>query len=61
MYIPDNEDLFMISDHKRACEERKLPRCSVCHDPITEDFYYCIKGMSICSDCLDRNFRVLCD
>ena len=61
MFVPDSNDLHSIADHRRAAEERKLPRCSVCRDPITDDHYYFIKGMSICCDCLDREFRVLCD
>ena len=61
MFVPDNNDLYDAADHNRASEERKLPRCSVCRDPITDDFYYFIKGISICSDCLDKEFRVFCD
>lgn len=41
----------------------KLPRCSICDEPIQEDHYYCINGETICAECLDNNYKrtVDCD
>lgn len=52
--VPDNYDLFEMHEAKIYNEQRRRPRCSVCEEPIMEDYLYRIKGLAICPDCLDE-------
>ena len=55
-----NEPAF--ADHDRQedkCERylSRLPICSMCDQPIQDDYYYVIEGENICPECLDENFK----
>ena len=55
-----NEPAFADHDRYEADRERslsRLPRCSICHYPIEDDYYYVIEGENICPECLDENFK----
>lgn len=52
--VPDNYDLFEMHEAKIYNEQRHRPKCSVCEEPIMEDYAYRIKGLLICPDCLDE-------
>lgn len=46
-----------IRDYDRYCAEQeremeRLPRCSECDEPITDDFCYYINGEYICEECM---------
>ena len=52
-----------IGDWDRYCEEQekkmdRLPRCSECDEPITDDFCYYINGEYICEDCMLNNYLI---
>ena len=55
--IPDNYDLFEAHEAKMYAEARRRPKCSICEEPIWDDYAYRIDGKLICPDCLDNNFR----
>ena len=51
-----------VADYDRweAEQQRKLeklPRCSECDEPITDDYCYQINDELICEECID-NYRV---
>lgn len=51
-----------IADFERYDAEQqkqldKLPKCSICDEPIQDDYYYEINAECICEDCLNDNFR----
>lgn len=52
-----------IRDYDRYCAEQekqldRLPVCSECDCPITDDFCYYINGEYICEQCMSDNYRV---
>lgn len=42
-------------EHQKALA--KLPVCSECDEPITDDMCYEINGEVICPECLDNNHK----
>lgn len=51
-----------VADWDRHCHEQeklagRLPRCSECDQPITDDYGYYINDEWICEDCISRNYR----
>lgn len=44
-------------DAEQARQLAKLPRCSECDEPITDDYLYEINDELICPDCLKENYR----
>ena len=52
-----------VMDYERfaadlADEERKLPKCAYCHEPIQDEYFYCINERNICLECL-RDFKII--
>ena len=50
---------FDREDAEIAREEKMLPHCSFCGEPITADYYkhFCLRGQEyiICDDCLEED------
>ena len=48
-----------FENYDRAQAERlaRLPKCSVCDEPIQDDHYYLINGENVCPACLENEFR----
>lgn len=58
MYFTDDP----VKDHDRYQEEQdkqlqKLPKCSICDEPIQDDHLYEINDEVVCEECLKDNFR----
>lgn len=56
-YIQDNYDRFEQHEAEQQAYLDKLPRCSECDEPITDEYCYEINGEYICEECLERNYR----
>ena len=39
-------------------ELAKLPRCSVCDEPIQDDYCYMVNDEPVCEECMNRDYRV---
>lgn len=48
---------FNRYDAERERQLRKLPRCSECDEPITDEYAYYINGEWICERCMNDNYR----
>lgn len=57
MQLPDYNDLFEKYDSEREESLDKLPKCTCCGEPITDDFYYNIEGEILCYNCLNELYR----
>lgn len=57
MYIPDNYDAWKSHDAEQQRLLERLPRCSLCDEPITEDYAYYIEGEWICCGCMESEFK----
>lgn len=55
--MKDYNDFFEDYDRDQARGRAKLPVCSVCREPIQDDFLYVIDDEIICEECLRENFR----
>ena len=53
-YVPDMLDAFNWHEAEQERQAAKLPRCSECDEPITEDYCYYINSEYICKDCMDN-------
>ncbi len=53
MNIPDNYDLWERHDAEQNRWLERLPKCSICGEPIQQDMAVCIHGDWYCDDCLD--------
>ena len=51
--IPDNFDLYDMYEREQCREERKLPKCDLCGEPIYEDYAFRISGDLICERCIE--------
>ena len=59
MYRTDNP----LADWDNYCKEQeeeieRLPKCSECGEPITDDTCFNMHGDLICENCMDSNYRV---
>lgn len=45
--------------YDRECERQrdKLPRCSICNEPIEDEYCFEIRGDLICEGCLEAHYR----
>jgi formylmethanofuran dehydrogenase subunit E len=57
MYIPDYNDLHDEYERKRESALDKYPKCDICGEPITDEFFYDIDGTFICEECLKTEYR----
>ena len=57
MNVPDNYDRWKQHDAEQEAQLDKLPKCSICDEPIQDDYYYEINDECICEECLNDNFR----
>lgn len=48
----DPYDLFLERERKNARAEERLPVCSVCGNPIWDEYYFEICGDIVCRDCV---------
>lgn len=54
MSVIDNLDLFEMHERERQRALKRLPVCSECGEPITDEFCYKINGNLICEACIDE-------
>ena len=57
MNVPDNYDKWEQHDAEQQRQLQKLPVCDYCHEPVMDDFLYCINDEIICMDCMNDHFR----
>lgn len=57
--MKDYNDFFEDHDWDQANELSKIPVCSICEEPIQDDYLYVIDDEIICEECLRENFRRL--
>lgn len=57
MRVVDNYDFFEMHERERQKALERLPVCSECGEPITDEYCYKIGGKLICESCLDE-YRV---
>ena len=55
--MKDNLDFYRDYEEEQEKELEKLPVCSVCEEPIQDEFYFDIDGEIFCEDCLIDNYR----
>lgn len=53
----DAYEMFRRREKRKDAWLRKRPVCAYCNEHIQEDFCYEIDGETVCSVCLDREFR----
>lgn len=56
--VPDNLDMLRKYEAEQAKEEERLPRCSMCDEPIYEEQCWRFGDEIICDECAWWNFRV---
>lgn len=54
MRVIDNYDLFEMYEQERWRVLKRLPVCSMCDEPITDEYCYKLDGDLICEACLDE-------
>lgn len=52
-YLPDNYDLYEAHEREIARQERHLPICCLCEEPIWQDSAVYLNGEWYCDCCLD--------
>ena len=57
-YVPDMYDAFCWHEAEQERQTAKLPLCSECGEPITEDYCFYINDEYICEDCMECYYRV---
>lgn len=57
MYCPDNYDQWKSHDTEREREFALLPKCSMCGEPIQDDYCFVIDDEAICESCMNEHFR----
>lgn len=59
MFFYSNDPQFDLDRYEMAQEKerQKLPRCSICDEPIEEEDFYLINDEYICECCIE-NFKV---
>lgn len=60
-YVPDNYDLYKQYAADQERELQKLPKCSVCGEPIQDDYCYVVNDEPVCDACMNRDFRKAVD
>lgn len=55
--MKDNLDFFREHEEEQEKKLQQLPRCSVCKEPIQDDYYFEIDDEILCEECLRDNFR----
>ena len=48
------------AEHYQAAldkEEEALPRCSICDEPVKDDYFYLINDEVVCPECLEYHYR----
>ncbi len=58
MAIPDNYSAWERHEVDLERELAKRPVCSICDEHIQDDYAYNINGELICSECMERHFKV---
>ena len=56
-YIQDNYDLWAAHDAEQERKLNSLPTCSICEEPIQDDYCYVIDDEIFCAHCLNEYFR----
>lgn len=60
-YTDDPIADFNAWDKAQDEELAKLPVCDECGNPIQDDYYYDIAGITLCPECMDKNYRYWTD
>ena len=55
--IPDNYDMYCIYQDEQDRWLEKLPVCSVCGEPIQDDFLFDVDDELYCEECMIDTFR----
>ena len=55
--MKDNLDFYRDYEEEQAKELEKYPKCSVCGEYITDEYYFDINDEFMCEECLKDNFR----
>lgn len=55
--IPDNYDRFETHDAEMEVAMGVLPVCSICMEPIQDDYCYSIDDEIVCQRCLVEHYR----
>lgn len=55
--IPDYNELYDAFEQDRENELEKYPKCDLCGEPITDEYFYNIDGTFICEECLNSEYR----
>lgn len=53
----DNYDLWERNEREREEALEKLPKCDLCEEPITDEYFYNLDGTFICEQCMDEYYR----
>lgn len=61
MYTDDPIADFARYDFQQQQELDRLPRCSCCDEPITDEYCYMVNDEPVCEDCMNKHFRVSVD
>ena len=61
MYTDNPLADFATHDFEQQKELEKLPRCSHCDEPITDEFCYMVNDEPVCESCMNRHYRVSVD
>lgn len=56
-YTSDPVADFARHDREQAKQEKQLPRCDYCNQPIHDEHLFDINGDVMCEKCLIREFR----
>lgn len=57
MYSDNPINDFMEFDAEQERKLATMPVCSICGEPIQDDFLFDIDGEIFCEECLKDNFR----
>lgn len=50
--MTDVYDLWVQYDNRKEAAAEKMPVCSVCGNPIWDEYYFEIHGDIVCRDCV---------
>jgi formylmethanofuran dehydrogenase subunit E len=59
--MPDYNELYDAFEQDRENELEKYPKCDLCDEPITDEYFYNIDGTFICEECLNSEYRIRVD
>lgn len=57
MKMPDYNDLYAQYEADREEKLRKFPKCDICGEYITDEYFYNIDGTYMHEECLNSEYR----